>query len=88
MQQTLEQTRTGHKQVSTSAFSLSLQVTFWIGAVLNLAFGYHVVASWVGRRLEMEHIHAAWIMPTVGAFVVALVGPTLAAAYREAAYLW
>lgn len=53
-----------------------------------LLLGFIRVGDWISTRKEMEHIHASWIMPTVGAFVMALVGPTLAASYRQAAYLW
>lgn len=64
-------------------------VLFWVGAVFNLAFGFITVAMWISRRLALEHVNAAWMMPPVGCIVAAVVGPYLDYEnYAEASFFW
>lgn len=64
------------------------KVLYWIGAVVIMLMAIHLVSSWISRRHCIDHINTAWIMPPVGTFIAALVGPTLDENYTEAAYFW
>ncbi|KAK9807721.1 hypothetical protein WJX72_007166 [[Myrmecia] bisecta] len=64
------------------------KVVFWIGAVGSLVISFITVGNWIAKLREIEHVNAAYIMPTVGLFVMPIVAPKLSADYTEAAYFW
>ncbi|KAK9807776.1 hypothetical protein WJX72_008899 [[Myrmecia] bisecta] len=61
---------------------------FWIGAPAQLLLGFIRAGDWIAQRHDLEHLNPAWLIAPVGAFVAAVVGPTIDADYREAMYLW
>ena len=48
---------------------------WWIGAVGHALLTVAKFGEWIGRRLEMEHVHAQWMILPVGLGVAALVAP-------------
>jgi tellurite resistance protein TehA-like permease len=48
---------------------------WWIGAVGHALLTVIKFGEWIGRRLEMEHLHPQWMILPVGLGVAALVAP-------------
>ena len=51
------------------------RVLWWLGAVPHAILTVIKFGEWVGRRLEMEHLHATWMIFPVGLGVAALAAP-------------
>ena len=51
------------------------RVFFWIGAVGQSIFTVIKFGEWIGRRMEIEHVHPQWIMIPVRLSVAAMVAP-------------
>ena len=76
-----------HAQLCSHAQNAAcMQVILWIGAVGVLALAFMKVGNWISRRVDTEHVTAAWLIaPVGGPFVMALVAPAISRAYVEAA---
>mmetsp|Transcript_17264 Transcript_17264/g.37068 ORF Transcript_17264/g.37068 Transcript_17264/m.37068 type:complete len:980 (+) Transcript_17264:94-3033(+) len=48
---------------------------WWIGAVGHMAMTVVKFGEWVGKRLELEHVHVSWMILPVGNLVAAMVAP-------------
>jgi tellurite resistance protein TehA-like permease len=48
---------------------------WWVGAVGHALLTVAKFGEWIGRRLELEHVHVQWMIFPVGLGVAALVGP-------------
>jgi tellurite resistance protein TehA-like permease/hemerythrin-like domain-containing protein len=55
------------------------RVLFWIGAIGHALMTVAKVGGWIGRRLELEHVHPHYMILPVGLAVAALVGPVVGA---------
>lgn len=55
------------------------RVLFWLGAVTQMLLSVAKFGEWVGKRLELEHVHPTWMMLPVGCLVAALVAPIVPA---------
>jgi tellurite resistance protein TehA-like permease len=53
------------------------RVIFWIGAISHTLLTIIKMGEWVGRRLELEHVHAQWMILPVGLSIAALIAPTI-----------
>lgn len=53
------------------------RVIFWIGAVAHSLLTVAKIGEWIGRRLEIEHVHAQWMILPVGLSVAGLITPIL-----------
>eukprot|EP00538_Stauroneis_constricta_P000528 CAMPEP_0119546512 /NCGR_PEP_ID=MMETSP1352-20130426/899_1 /TAXON_ID=265584 /ORGANISM="Stauroneis constricta, Strain CCMP1120" /LENGTH=996 /DNA_ID=CAMNT_0007591223 /DNA_START=151 /DNA_END=3141 /DNA_ORIENTATION=+ len=56
---------------------IAARVFFWIGSLLHVILSVAKVGEWIGRRLELEHVHAQWMIIPVGLSVAALVAPII-----------
>ncbi len=48
---------------------------FGLGAITHILLTIAKFGEWVGKRLEMEHVHPTWMMLPVGCLVAAMVSP-------------
>lgn len=64
---------TGEEEVS----QIIARIFFWIGAITQVLMTMAKFGEWMGRRLEMEHVSALWIIFPVGLSVAALVAPVV-----------
>jgi tellurite resistance protein TehA-like permease len=55
------------------------RVLFWTGAIGHVLMTVAKMAEWIGRRLELEHVHPQYMMLPVGLAVAALVGVPIGA---------
>ena len=53
------------------------RVFFWIGSVTHALFTIKSVGEWIGRRLDLEHVHAYWVIFPVGFGVAAFCSPVV-----------
>mmetsp|Transcript_24506 Transcript_24506/g.68292 ORF Transcript_24506/g.68292 Transcript_24506/m.68292 type:complete len:995 (-) Transcript_24506:304-3288(-) len=53
------------------------RVFFWMGSILHVILTVTKFGEWIGRRMEMEHVHAHWLILPVGLSVAALVAPVI-----------
>jgi tellurite resistance protein TehA-like permease len=47
------------------------RVLWWLGAVPHMLMTIAKFGEWVGKRLELEHVHATWLILPVGNLVAA-----------------
>ena len=50
---------------------------FWIGSLTHSLLTVVKMGEWIGRRLELEHMHTQWMILPVGLSVAGLVAPVL-----------
>jgi len=55
------------------------RVLWWIGALLHMVLTVIKFGELLGKRLEIEHVHASWLILPVGNLVAALVAPIIPA---------
>lgn len=53
------------------------QVLFFIGAALSLFLTFHIFSRWYLRPQEIAKMNPIWLIPGVGSFLTALMGPSL-----------
>lgn len=53
------------------------RVLLWMGAVTHVLLTISKFGEWVARRMELEHVHAQWMILPVGQSVAALVTPVV-----------
>lgn len=53
------------------------QVLFFIGAALSLFLTFYIFSRWYLRPQEMAKMNPIWLIPGVGSFLTALMGPSL-----------
>jgi tellurite resistance protein TehA-like permease len=53
------------------------RVLFWVGAIGHTLMTIAKMGEWIGRRLELEHVHPQYMMFPVGLAVAALVAPVV-----------
>lgn len=53
------------------------RVLLWMGAVTHAFLTISKFGEWVARRMELEHVHAQWMILPVGLSVAALVTPVV-----------
>jgi tellurite resistance protein TehA-like permease len=56
---------------------LVARIFFWLGAVAQVLITVAKFGEWIGRRLELEHVHPHWLILPVGLSVAALVAPII-----------
>jgi glutaredoxin 3 len=54
---------------------IAARVIFWVGAVAHVLLTVSKMGEWIARRMELEHVHAQWMILPVGLSVAALVAP-------------
>ena len=52
---------------------------FWVGAITQAVLTIIKMGEWIARRLEMEHIHAQWMIFPVGLSVAGMCAPIVPA---------
>jgi tellurite resistance protein TehA-like permease len=50
---------------------------FWVGALLHCFLTIAKIGEWIGMRLELEHVHAQWMILPVGLSLAALIAPVI-----------
>ena len=60
-----------------SPYPVLSRVFLWIGAVTQTILTILKFGEWVGKRLELEHIHPTWMMLPVGMMFSALCAPII-----------
>ena len=53
------------------------RVFFWIGAVGHVLLTTIKMGEWISRRMELEHVHAHWMIYPVGLAVAAMMAPII-----------
>jgi Voltage-dependent anion channel len=53
------------------------RVLWWIGAVTHALITVAKFGEWIGRRMELEHVHPHWMIFPVGLAVAAFVAPVV-----------
>lgn len=65
----------GDEPVDDKNWEWFARVIFWLGAITHILLTIAKFGEWVGKRLEMEHVHPTWMMLPVGCLVAAMVSP-------------
>ena len=58
-----------------SAVHKFARVLWWVGSVVHAIMTVCKFGEWIGRSLELEHVHAQWMIFPVGLAISALVAP-------------
>ncbi|GKZ00464.1 hypothetical protein MPSEU_000998900 [Mayamaea pseudoterrestris] len=55
------------------------RVLYWVGSLAHVIFSIMKLAEWIGRRLELDHIHANWALLPIGLALAGFCTPIVGA---------
>lgn len=58
-----------------STFQMAGRYLWWLGSVPHAIMTVSKFGEWIGRRMEIEHIHAQWMIFPVGLAISAMAAP-------------
>jgi len=75
----------GDNKTDSEAYEGFARALFWVGALPHMLMTIAKFGEWVGKRMELEHVHTTWMILPVGCLVAAMVAPVVPALSDEKA---